>query len=317
MSRLRRAVPSAAASVRGKTVVVTGAARGLGAAVAQRLASRGANLALVGLEPAELEETAARCRTQMGAEATARTWDADVTDHDRMRAVAAEVAETFGHVDVVVANAGIAIGGPYASSDPAAFHRVIEVNLVGSAVTARAFLPALLAVQGYFLQVASLAAVVPAPLMSAYCASKAGVEAFARVLHTEVAHRGVDVGVAYLSWTDTDMVRASDADDVLRQLRARLPGPAGKTAPLGPAADRLAAGIARRSASVYGQPWIRLVQWLPRSAIGAAVGPRGSREVARIDEYLQATADTRLLPLGPGGRAATEAPRQATKTGSQ
>jgi short-subunit dehydrogenase len=94
---------------------------------------------------------------------------------------------------------------------------VIEVNLLGSVATARAFLPALLAAEGYFLQVASLAAIAPAPLMGAYCASKAGVEAFAHALRAEVAHQGVDVGVAYLTWTDTDMVRAADADEVPRR----------------------------------------------------------------------------------------------------
>ena len=114
----------------------------------------------------------------------------------RLAAVAREVADRFSRVDAVVANAGIASGGPLLLADPASFDRVIEVNLLGSVRTARAFLPALVASQGYYLQIASAAAFVPLPMMAAYCASKSGVEAFAHAVRTEVAHHGVDVGVA-------------------------------------------------------------------------------------------------------------------------
>jgi short-subunit dehydrogenase len=110
----------------------------------------------------------------------------------------------------VVANAGVAAGGTLLLADPASYDRVVEVNLLGSIRTVRAFLPALVASRGYVLQVASLAAMVPAPPMSAYCASKSGVEAFAHALRGEVAHHGVEVGIACLSRTHTDMVRGAD-----------------------------------------------------------------------------------------------------------
>jgi NAD(P)-dependent dehydrogenase (short-subunit alcohol dehydrogenase family) len=307
---MSRAARPGRSSLRGKTAVVTGAARGVGAALALGLARRGAQVALIGLEPAELDATAARCAQH----APARAWTADVTDRDRMQAVAAEVTGHFQHVDVAVANAGIAIGGPFADSDPAAFDRVIEVNLLGSVATARAFLPALTAADGYFLQIASLAAMAPSPLMAAYCASKAGVEAFAHALRAEVAHHGVDVGVAYLTWTDTDMVRAADADEPLRQLRARLPWPASQTAPLEPAVQRILAGIGERSAHVYAQWWIRGLQWLPRATLPALTGRFGSGEVARLDDALRSTADRRRQPLGPGGRAAA-VPGKASSAG--
>ena len=288
------------ARLAGQTAVVTGAARGIGAALALRLAEAGAKVALVGLEDAELAAVAERC----GQHAPARAWPADVTDRARMRAVAAEISDHFGAVDLVVGNAGIAIGGPFSAADPVAFDRVIGVNLLGSAETARAFLPALVASKGYYLQVASLAAITPAPLMAAYCASKAGAEAFAHVLRGEVAHLGVGVGVAYLTWTDTDMVRAADGDEVLREMRARLPWPARVTAPLAPAVEHLVTGIARRRAHIYAQPWLRALAWLPRAAVPAAVGRRGPREVARLDTRLRATEQQRLRPLGPGGLAA-------------
>jgi hypothetical protein len=79
------------------------------------------------------------------------------------------------------------------------------------------------------------------------------VEAFAHCLRGEVGHRKVRVGVAYLDWTDTDLVSGADLNEVLRDPRRRLPWPAGCTYPLEPAGDRIAAGMARRSAHVHGQ----------------------------------------------------------------
>lgn len=295
------------ADLAGTTAVVTGAARGIGAALAAELARRGASVALVGLEPRDLSAAADRCTELAREPARARAWMADVTDRDHMNAVAAEVVQHFGRVDVVVANAGIAIGGPLADADPAEFDRVIEVNLLGSVATARAFLPALASSRGYLLQIASLAAMAPSPLMAAYCASKSGVEALAHVLRAEVAHQGIAVGVAYLTWTDTDMVRGADHDGVLREIRARLPGPAGRTAPLAPAVARLADGIARRSAHVYAQPWIRAMQWLPRGLLPAVIARRGAAEVARLAPRLAATAAQRRRPVGPGGQAGSAA----------
>ncbi|MFF8958889.1 SDR family oxidoreductase [Streptomyces sp. NPDC014894] len=285
----------------GQVAVVTGAARGVGELLARKLSARGARVALVGLEPEELERVCGRLHSE------SHWWPADVTDHAAMDRVAAEVKERFGKVDIVVANAGVAAGGPFADSDPAAWRRVIEVNLIGSAVTGRAFLPVLTESRGYFLQIASLAAISPAPMMTAYCASKSGAEAFAHSLRAEVAHRGVRVGVAYLSWTDTDMVRGADRDEVMRELRARLPWPAGRTYPLGPAVDRIVAGIERRSAHVYAQRWLRGTQSV-RGILPALIAAVGRREMARYEPRLKAV-DTGLV--GAGG-AADEASRASS-----
>ncbi|MFI6350611.1 SDR family oxidoreductase [Streptomyces sp. NPDC050560] len=284
----------------GRVAVVTGAARGVGELLARKLSARGARLALVGLEAEELE----RVEGQLYGEAA--HWFADVTDAAAMARVAAEVGERFGRVDVVVANAGVALGGPFGESDPAAWARVIEVNLIGSAVTSRAFLPALVESRGYLLQIASLAALTPAPLMTAYCASKSGVEAYAHCLRAEVGHKGVGVGVGYLSWTDTDMVRGADEDTTLRDMRARLPWPANKTYPLGPSVDRLVAGIERRSAHVYAPRWLRGMQAV-RSSLPTVLGPFARREMRRMEPKL--SGRTRGL-VGAGG-AADEAARGA------
>lgn len=135
------------------------------------------------------------------------------------------------------------IAGAFLRSDVDTWRRVIEVNLMGSSLTARAFLPGLFTTRGYYMQVASLASITAAPMMSAYCASKSGVEAFAHALRAEVAHHGVDVGIAYLSWADTEMINAA----ALRELRARLPWPAGKVYRPQAVADSLVRGMERRA----------------------------------------------------------------------
>ncbi|MER5747702.1 SDR family oxidoreductase [Streptomyces sp. NPDC002225] len=240
--------------LRGRVAVVTGAARGLGAGLARLLAARGMRVALLGREHARLAAVAVTLGTE------SHCVEVDVTDDSGMARAAEEVARILGPPSVVIANAGVAEGGPFESSDPATWRRVVEVNLVGSAVTARAFLPGLRATRGYFLQVASTAAFGAAPMMSAYCASKAGAEAFARSLRAEVAYLGVGVGVAYLHWTDTDMVRDVDRHTVLRELRGHMPAPARRVYPVEQVASWLVRGIEGRRPSVYAPPWLRLAQ---------------------------------------------------------
>ncbi|MFJ8074416.1 SDR family oxidoreductase [Streptomyces sp. NPDC096176] len=283
----------AARPLHGRTAVVTGAARGLGAAMALQLARRGAHVALLGRERPAL---AAVRDTICGR---ALCWEVDVADEDAMQRVAADVRDRLGPVSVVVANAGVAEGGPFAESDPATWRRVIEVNLIGSAITARAFLPDLRESLGYYLQIASLASIGAAPMMSAYCASKAGVESFAHSLRAELAHEGVGVGIAYLNWTDTDMIRDADRHPVLRELRAHMPKPARKVYPVETVAARMVRAVERRSAAVYAPAWLRAAQ-LVRAAMPPVVTLFSKYELPRL-ERKDAFAATGLL--GAGGRA--------------
>lgn len=265
--------------MREQVVVVTGAGRGLGEGMARGLAAKGARLALLDRDA----ELVAKVASDLPS---ARAWTVDVTDTAGLRRVAGEVQQHFGRVDVVVANAGIGKGGPFLLEDQEEFERVIEVNLLGSTRTAYAFLPALVESRGYLLQVASLAAITPAPFMSAYCASKSGVEAFAHSLRGELRHHGVRVGVAYLAFTDTDMVREADADPALGTLRSSLPAPFGSTYPVGPAVERLVAGIEHRRAHVYAQGWLRLLPAL-RGVLPTAVGLMPNRDLKRAEQLIR------------------------------
>ena len=109
--------------------------------------------------------------------------------------------------------------------DPDAFERTIEINLLGVWRTVRVCLPHVIERRGYVLNIASLAAVSHGPGMAAYSASKAGVEAFSNSLRAEVAHLGVDVGVGYFAFIDTELVRGADQHPVFGGLRKQLPAP--------------------------------------------------------------------------------------------
>ncbi|MFI8090671.1 SDR family oxidoreductase [Streptomyces sp. NPDC086080] len=297
-------MPVARNPLHGRTAVVTGAARGIGAAMARVLVERGATVALLGRE----ESTLAEVRDSLPAGRSA-CWEVDVTDDRGMSLAASGIRARLGPPSVVIANAGLAEGGPFAESDPAVWRRVVEVNLIGSAVTARTFLPDLFETRGYFLQVASLASIGAAPMMSAYCASKAGVESFAHALQAEVAHRHVGVGIAYINWTDTDMVRDADRHAVLRELRGHMPPPARKVYPAAYVAGRLVTAVERRRPAVYVPRWLRAAQAV-RAAMPPVVTLLSRRELPRLDaaEPFSATG-----LLGAGGRAdqaaGTDAPR--------
>jgi NAD(P)-dependent dehydrogenase (short-subunit alcohol dehydrogenase family) len=268
--------------VKQQVVVITGAGRGLGEGMARQLAARGARLALLDRDSALVEKVAADLPD-------ARAWTVDVTDAAGVNAVAAEVLAHFGRVDVLVNNAGIGKGGPFLLEDVAEFEAVLDINLMGSTRVARAFVPALVESKGYLLQIASLAAFAPAPFMSAYCASKAGVEAFAHCLRGELKHHKVKVGVGYLAFTDTDMVREADHDPALATLRSSLPAPFGSTYPVEPAITRLVAGIEGRKAHVYAQRWLRVVPFI-RGGMPTGIALLPSRDIQKAEQLIRGRA---------------------------
>jgi NAD(P)-dependent dehydrogenase (short-subunit alcohol dehydrogenase family) len=287
--------------LRGQRVLITGAARGIGAALAQRLASHGARLALVGLEPEIMAAVAERC-----GEGTFVA-ECDVSDSDQVKQAVDAAAEALGGLDVVVANAGIATGGPLRAQDLRSWERVIEVNLLGVMYTDRAALPHLERSGGYVLNIASTAAVLRGPGMTAYCAAKAGVEALSDCLRIEMMPLGVAVGVAYFLFLDTDMVNDSEREmPMLQRAKAEMPRFLGRTYPLPPAIDEIVAAIAERRRRIAYPRWF--LKTLALRQLVAA--PLAERRAAKAVPESMREYERMVAERGAAGAAATERTRE-------
>jgi NAD(P)-dependent dehydrogenase (short-subunit alcohol dehydrogenase family) len=235
----------------GRRVLITGSARGIGAALAERLHARGARVALAGLEPDLLAEVAARCGDAPWAVG-------DVADRAAVSAAVASTVSALGGLDVVVANAGIAAQLPVLGGDPAVWDQTLRVNATGTYNTLRAAGPHVAHPRGYALAVASAAAAVQLPLVGAYSASKAAVEALGNTLRAELRPSGARVGVAYFAELDTDMTSrgfGTEAAAALIGKRRSASGLAGVT-PLEVGIDALERGIARRARRVVAPWWV-------------------------------------------------------------
>ena len=207
--------------------VVTGAARGIGAAAARRLAARGFTVALFDLptDPERLHAILGPYRHATGADldrATAacgghgEAHSVDVRETEAVTAAVAAVHERHGRVDVVVAAAGAVAGGvPLWETDDDTWRAMIDINLTGVFTIARATVPAMLSAPeprtGRFVAVASAAAHHGLPQMAAYSAAKHGVAGLVRALAAELGDSGVTANAVAPGSTDTEMLRASAA----------------------------------------------------------------------------------------------------------
>jgi NAD(P)-dependent dehydrogenase (short-subunit alcohol dehydrogenase family) len=296
-------------SLQDKVVFITGGARGIGAEVARRLHNKGAKLVLTDLDKAELTALAA----ELGGEDRVLTAVADVRDLPAMQAAAAQAVERFGGIDVVVANAGIASYGSVLQVDPEAFKRVLDVDVLGVFHTVRATLPAVTERRGYVLIVSSLAAYAAAPGLAPYNASKAAVEMLANALRLEVAHHGVSVGSAHMSWINTALVRDTKADlPSFDEMLRKLPWPLNKTTTVDKCVDAFVKGIEGRRSRIYCPRWVGVFRWL-KPVLSTTVGelsirkttaellPQMDAEVAALGRSLSASnvellRQTRAVP---------------------
>jgi NAD(P)-dependent dehydrogenase (short-subunit alcohol dehydrogenase family) len=293
-------------TLHGKVVLITGGARGIGAATAERLVERGARVVLVDLDEGPLRELVERL-----GEENATSIVGDVTELAEMERAAAHAVERFGAVDVVMANAGIASYGSVAAVDPEMFRRVLDVNVTGVFHTVRAALPELEKRRGYVLVVSSAAAYGAAPGLAAYHASKAGVEHLANALRIELGYRGIAVGSAHMSWIDTPMVQdAKDDLSAFREMLGSLPGPLGDTTSVQECADAFAAGIERRAPRINVPRWVGVTRWLKpvlTSRLGALItGRDAKRLLPRMDEEVARLGRSASARVSMGGERDAE-----------
>lgn len=271
MNVMRSISPRTAPDAR--RVLITGAARGIGAALAIRLHAGGARVGLVGLEAEALE----RLSRRLGG----APWRVcNVANRGEVDTAVAEIVGALDGLDVVVANAGIAAQLPLIGGDPATFEAIMNVNVLGTYYTLRAAGPHIAHPRGYAVAIASLAAAVHLPLLGAYCASKAAVEALGNSLRGELAPSGAKVGVAYFGELDTDMT--SRGFGTRAAAAAAKFGVFSRVAPLVTGIDALERGIARRARVIAAPGFVgpllpvralaqRVIEWRMQRGLEEAV----------------------------------------------
>ena len=196
------------ALLQGRHAVITGAARGIGAAIAERLAAEGAVLTLLGRNLDTLQALAAR----LPASARALPVACDITSADSVASAFATARAAAGPVAILVNNAGQAESVPFHRMDAAHWQRMLEVNLTGTFTCTQAALPDLLSAgAGRIVNVASTAGLRGYAYVAAYAAAKHGVIGLTRSLALELAAKGITVNAVCPGYTDTDIVRDSVA----------------------------------------------------------------------------------------------------------
>jgi len=204
----------------GRVAIVTGAARGIGRAIAVSFAREGAALALIDRSERALLEAREACAS-LGATATAIV--ADVSDAASVSAMVAQTLDELGALDILVNKAGVCSVSPVLDMSLAEWQRIIDTDLTGVFLCSKAVLPAMIANRyGRIISIGSQLALKGSATMAHYCAAKSGVHGFMRALAYEVAPYNITVNVVAPGPIETDMLWA-DPQEWLDAKRAEIP----------------------------------------------------------------------------------------------
>jgi NAD(P)-dependent dehydrogenase (short-subunit alcohol dehydrogenase family) len=207
--------------LRGQVAIVTGGSRGIGLAIARALVAEGINVSITGRDDGHL--SAARRQLEAAGPSCVETLRADVREHADMERVVAATAGRFGGLDILVNNAGIGEFTSVAEMTPSQWSSVIDTNLTGVYNACHAALPHLKRRgAGYIINISSLASTNAFANAAAYCASKAGLNAFSEALMQEVRYENIrvtyimpgSVATGFSSEPSTGAEWKTSADDV-------------------------------------------------------------------------------------------------------
>ena len=282
-------------NLEGRVALITGGASGIGAELARQLSARGMRVGLIDIDTDRLG----------GIVPGAETAVADVRDAEALTFAIDDLARRLGGIDVADANAGIATGGPLRMVAPETVEETIDVNLLGVWRTARAAMPHVLERRGHLLLISSAAAVLPAPGLGAYSASKAGVEGLGRSLRAELRPHGVTVSIGYYLFLATPMVAAGEDSPIFKATKAKAPSPITRTWPLEPAIARTVTSIEKRSRSVAHPPFLRGLMAVRGLLDSALLDRATSGAMPRMEEAFAAEAarvGAAAAARGVGGR---------------
>lgn len=204
-----------------RTAVVTGGARGIGAAIASALAAEGARVAVWDLDAAGAVAAATHLTSEHAVPAIGV--GVDVSDLDAIEDAAHQVEHELGPVDILVNNAGVDVIGPFLESEPDAWERILAVNLKGTIACCRVLVPGMVEREyGKVVNIGSDAGKVGSSGEAVYSATKGGVIAFTKTLAREVARAGVNVNCVCPGPTDTALLdQVAEADPKLYESLAR------------------------------------------------------------------------------------------------
>lgn len=201
----------------GRHVVVTGASRGIGSTIAAHLASRGAQVSLLGRNA----ESLLTVSQALGGNSVAVPIVTDVTDSESVAAAFAQARQHFGPAHILINNAGQAASAKFTDTDEALWNRIMAVNLTGTYLCSRQAVPDMLQVGfGRIVNVASIAGLRGGAYISAYVASKHAVIGLTRSLALEFANKNITVNAVCPGYTDTDIVRDAIANIVRKTGRS-------------------------------------------------------------------------------------------------
>jgi 3-hydroxybutyrate dehydrogenase len=205
--------PFAGRPFAGRHTVVTGGGRGIGAAIAEAFAARGADVTLVGRTMAPLEEHGGHLADTYGVKTHAQSMD--VTDDASVSDGMAAAAKALGAPAILVNNAGRGDSAPFKRADRAFFQKMIDINLMSTVMCTQAVLPAMIeAGFGRIINVASTAGLIGYRYVTAYVASKHAVVGLTKALALETAKTGVTVNAVCPGYVETDMTQDTIANIV-------------------------------------------------------------------------------------------------------